>query len=316
MSNAFDKSKRNILLTGATGLIGQSLCRVLYDAGFNILILSRNKKKDNVYHFFQWDLDSNYIEDELAKYTIDYVIHLAGAPIADKKWTKNRKAEIISSRVDSTILLADFLKKHNIKPKLFISASAIGIYGNRPQETNLTEKAQINEKSEEFLVKSCLEWEKSSAGIKDLDIPLTHVRIGIVLSTRGGALVKMLPSYKFGLGTYFGNGSQIYSWIHIEDLCNIFIFILRQKNPAAVYNATAPVPVSNKKMSQNIANALKRKVILLPIPEIALNTILGEMSNVVTDSAHVIPNQLLEEGFKFQFQENFDALCDLLSRKI
>ena len=245
----------------------------------------------------------------------DYIIHLAGAGIAEKKWSTERKSEIISSRVDGVSLLAKLINGMKNKPKAFISAAAIGIYGNRGEEL-LDENSPIKKESKEFLVQSCIAWENSTEEINKMGIRTALVRIGIVLSTKGGALAKMLPGYKFGTAAYFGNGEQYFSWIHIDDVCKAFIFMMEQENCKGVYNAVAPNSEKNKAFAKTIAEAKKQKAILIPVPAFALKLAMGEMSAIVLDSARVYPKRLLDAGFEFEHTELKEALEDLMGRGV
>jgi uncharacterized protein (TIGR01777 family) len=308
-------SKPKIIISGAAGLVGTSLCKLLSDNGYEPIILSRKKNSASPYKTIVWDLEKNQIGDGVEEIEADYVIHLAGAGIAEKKWSENRKAEIISSRVKGANLLAKLIAGMKNKPKAYISAAAIGIYGNRADE-NLDEFSEIKKDSKEFLVQSCIAWENSVNEIKQMGIRTALLRIGIVLSTHGGALAKMLPGYKFGTAAYFGNGEQYFSWIHIDDLCKAFIFMLEQEKCAGVYNAVAPNPQKNKAFAKTIAEAKKQKALLLPVPAFALKLAMGEMSAIVLDSAKVYPKRLLDAGFQFKFPELKEALIDLFERKL
>jgi uncharacterized protein (TIGR01777 family) len=305
-----------ILISGATGLVGKQLCKLLYQEGYEINILSRSAGKNKNYHYYKWDLEASYIDEAVFEKKIDYVIHLAGAGIADKLWTKKRKAEIISSRVGGIDLLYKSLQKLPYKPKAFLSASAIGIYGNRPDNNVLDEFSQINKDSKEFLVQSCLDWEAASDKIEALGIRTIKFRIGIVLSTQGGAMVKMMMSRQLRIFPYFGDGKQVYSWIHIEDLCRLVLHLVRKQDSNGIYNAVSPYPISNKDMMMNISKASGLKSIFFPVPKLALQMAMGEMSSVVLDSANIYPKRILEEGFVFNFPDNTAAIEDLLKRKI
>jgi uncharacterized protein (TIGR01777 family) len=310
-----NSSKIKVLISGAAGLVGQSLCKMLEQKGYEPIILSRKKNDKGSYRTIVWDLEKQQIGDEGETIEADYIIHLAGAGIADKKWSEKRKSEIISSRVDGAALLAKLISGMKQKPKAYISAAAIGIYGNRGEEL-LDENSPIRKESSEFLVQSCIAWEDSAKKVSEMGIRTALLRIGIVLSTRGGALTKMLPSYKFGTGAYFGNGQQYFSWIHIEDLCRAFVFMIENENCSAAYNATAPNPERNKVLAKKIAGAKKQSALLLPVPAFALKLAMGEMSAIVLDSANVQPKRLLAEGFEFKFPDLKVAIEDLLRRGV
>lgn len=303
-----------VLISGATGLVGSSLCQLLRNEGYEVRILSRSVDAKSEYPVYKWDLNNNYI-DERAFEKLDHIIHLAGSPIAGKKWTNAYKSEILDSRVKSAKLLESYILKTKTQLKSFISASAIGIYGNNMDNTPLNESTTLKKDSDEFLVNTCIAWEESVDAIEKIGIRTSKVRIGIVLSTRGGALAKMLPSYRFGIGTYFGDGQQIYSWIHIDDLCSIFSYLLKSENSGGIYNAVAPNPVSNRDLASAISKAKGQKAILLPVPVMALKIAMGEMTSIILDSANVYPQRLLDDGFKFNYPEIRPALENLLEFK-
>lgn len=315
MNNSVNSTlKKSVLIAGATGLVGNFLCNFLSKNGFEVAILSRNKKTDSNFETFVWNIDKKQIDKTLFLRKIDYIINLSGAGIADQKWSENRKSEIILSRTQSSALLADFIKNTEIKPLAYISAAAIGIYGNRGEES-LDEYSTIKQDSTEFLVQSCIEWEKAADKIAEMGIRTVKTRIGIVLSTKGGALAKMLPSYKFGIGTYFGNGKQFYSWVHIEDLCRIFLHLIQNVNSSGVFNAVSPNPVRNYELASKIAEARASRALLIPVPSFAMKLVMGEMSAIVLDSVKVHPNRLLADGFQFQYPELTTALKDIIVNK-
>jgi uncharacterized protein len=315
MNNSVNFTQKNrVLVAGATGLVGNFLCDFLSKNGYEVAVLSRNKKANSNFETFVWNVDKKQIDEALFSKKIDYIINLAGAGIADQKWSDSRKSEIILSRTQSSALLADFIKKTEIKPQAFISAAAIGIYGNRGEEV-IDEHSMIRKDSAEFLVQSCIKWEEAADEIAEMGIRTVKTRIGIVLSTKGGALAKMLPSYKFGIGTYFGNGKQFYSWVHIEDLCRIFLHLIQDVNSSGVFNAVSPNPVRNHEFAAKIAEARASRALLIPIPSFAMKLAMGEMSAIVLDSVKVHPNRLLADGFQFQYPELTAALKDIIVNK-
>ena len=304
---------KKVLVTGATGLIGEKLCKLLTDNHIEPLVLSRRGGEFSKYRTFEWNLQANYINESIFDEKIDAVVHLAGAGIDDKRWTKSRKKEIIDSRVNGVELLAKYFAKMPLenRPKRFVSAAAIGIYGNAGEEW-VDESTPIQSDSDSFLVQSCLEWEAASSVISDMGIPTALLRIGIVLAKEGGALSKMLPSYKFGLGAYFGNGSQYYAWVHADDICRMFLFLLQRPDLTGVFNGVAPNPIRNKALAGDIAKALGQKALLMPVPKFALQLAMGEMAVIVTDGARVRPKRLEALGYEFSFSNALDALKDIL----
>ena len=290
-------------------MVGKELTKHLLAKGNEVALLSRNPNKVKDVPAFYWnplknEIDENCISD------VDYIINLAGAGIADKRWTVQRKKLIMESRTSGAEILANLLKDCKRKIK-YIAASAIGYYGDRGQEVLDVESTP----GTGFLSESVLAWESASRSITTSGANVYILRIGIVLSTKGGALAKMLPSYSFKLGSYFGNGSQIYSWVHIVDLVRIFGFLMEQSQESAngmVFNAVAPHPVSNKQLAHTINTAGKFGAIVVSAPTFALKFALGEMAAVVLDSTNVKGHKLEGLGFKFRWPTIDSALVDIL----
>jgi uncharacterized protein (TIGR01777 family) len=304
-----------ILVTGASGLIGQQLCKLLSNNGFEVLVLSRREREHAQYKFYEWNLQKDYINEEVFEHKIDYVVHLAGAGIADKRWTDQRKKLIIDSRVDGVHLLAKYFKKHGQKPKAFISAAAVGIYGNAGSEA-VDESTPIDKSSDAFLVESCVAWEGAAEVFKEMGVRTALLRIGIVLSTQGGALAKMLPTYSFWVGGYFGDGQQYYPWVHIDEIAKMFLFLVQNEDSEGVYNGVAPNAVPNKVLARKIADAKGQKALVMPIPAFAMRLALGEMADMVLYGANVKPTRLEAAGYEFEFPQLEAALKDVLARKI
>ncbi len=302
-----------ILITGGTGLLGSALTDMLKDAGHKIIILTRVKKPSvgNITYAL-WDVKAQTI-DESAVSTADYIIHLAGANVADKRWTGDRKKEIIESRTQSSALLVKALQLPN-KVKAVISASAIGWYGadeNRsPKKKNFTEDIRA---SKDFLGKTCLLWEESIAPVKEAGKRLVKLRIGIVLSNAGGVLPEFKKPLKFGIAGVLGSGKQVVSWIHIEDLCRMFIYAMENESMEGAYNAVAPTPVRNKELTILLAGKMKGNFFVdMHIPAFVLKAMLGEMSVEVLKSATVSSEKIKAAGFTFLYPEIEYALDNLI----
>ena len=231
--------------------------------------------------------------------------------MADKRWTNTRKRVILNSRLKSTALLKKSIAQYNPKLKGFISASAIGIYGDAGA-TLLREEAPVGEG---FLAEVTKEWEAAVDSIATLNIRTVKLRIGIVLSTKGGALAKMLPSYKVGVGSYFGDGKQYYSWIHIDDLAKMFLHAI-EVSVEGIYNAVAPNPVTNKTLAQQIGKAYDRFALIVPAPAFGLRLALGELADAILFSNNVAAQKIIDTGFEFTYSEVLPALKDLIERKI
>jgi len=297
-----------ILIAGGTGLIGKETTALLLQNNHQVRHLSRSPKADAKVPSYAWDISKMYI-DPAALEGVDYVINMAGAGIADQRWTDARKKAIIDSRVQGNLLFKQYIEEGKLKLKKFISSAAIGIYGDRGEEI-LTEKSDAG--TDGFLVKSCTLWEDSVREIGEKNVPVAYVRIGIVMSTEGGALAKMLLPAKVGLGSYFGDGSQIYSWIHIRDIARIFVWLVEQPSAVGVYNGTAPYPVSNKHLTEVMMEVKKGPGISAPVPSFVLGLMLGEMKEAVLTGSHVMPKRLEEEGFSFDFRKIDTAMKDLI----
>lgn len=298
-----------ILIAGGTGFIGKHLSRHLQSLGHEVRHLSRSERPNSAFKTFVWDVEAGTIdEDAFAK--VDYLINLAGAGIVDKRWTEARKQVIINSRVNSTALLAKTLARLNLTPKLYLSASAIGFYGDRPGEGPLTE---AEKPGTGFLSKSCILWEESVAEVDRLGVPTFICRTGIVLHPDDGALQKMLIPLNFWTSTYFGDGSQVYSWIHIDDMVEVYVHAI-DNQLTGIYNGVAPGPVTNKELAAAIGPAMDKPAIVLPAPAPAMKVAMGEMSHTVLDSANVSSAKLENSGFTFRYPRLPEALRDLLSR--
>lgn len=297
--------RKAILLTGGTGLIGQFVQEKLLQEGYSVHILSRRKQisqKSHV-HFFQWDLDSKWIDPECLSGVVG-IIHLAGASIA-QKWTTAAKKEIIDSRVKSAELLFSALKDKGQKLDVFVGASASGFYVEGSQEI-LTENSP---KGENFLAEVCEKWENASLQFQSLAKRVVIHRVGVVLSKEGGALEKMLPPFQFGLAPYFGNGKQYYPCIHVEDVANQFVYAVT-KPIEGIYNACVE-SVTQKELNQQIAEAMDKGVLHLPAPKLALKTMLGEMSLIVLGSWNMCGKKIQNVGFAPKFSTVQSALNDL-----
>jgi uncharacterized protein len=297
---------QTVLIAGGTGLVGSRLSELLRGRGYKVIHLSRRQNLDAEFPAYAWDIEKSTI-DETALSQADYIINLAGAGIADKRWSAARKKLIIESRTQSTALLGRFIKEKSLKIKAYLSASAIGFYGNR-QDDIMTEESSAGNG---FLVESTIEWEKYVNEISSLGIRTIALRIGIVLTTKGGALEKMLISFWFRMGVYFGNGKQWFSWIHIEDVCNMFVWAIENEKVAGVYNAVAPNSLTNYDLTKAISDAKGGGYLMFPTPVFALRLGMGEMADVVLNSTRVSAQKVENQGFRFQFREIIPALRDL-----
>jgi len=300
-----------ILIAGGTGLIGKRLSQLLAKKKYEVIHLSRKPDPNASFQTFAWDLRKGFI-DEVAIQKADYVINLAGAGIADARWSEDRKKLIISSRVDSTLLLKNTFERLHKEPKAFLPASAIGYYGDRGNDWMY----ETSQPGTGFLANSCIAWEKALKDVIETGWRTVIIRIGIVLSTQGGALEKMITPMKFRAGAYFGNGQQFYSWVHIDDLCRLFIKGIEDENMQGIYNGVAPNPVTNKQFAFDLETAMGRKSVILPAPAFGLRLAMGEMADVVLTSTRVSSQKVEDQGFQFEFPQLIPALKDVIQRNI
>ena len=298
-----------VLITGATGLVGQELVSLLLQNGFTVHYLSTSKSKlvsQNNYKGFYWNPKTSEI-DLNALTDVEVIVHLAGASVA-KKWTPSYKQEIIESRVLSTRLLYKTLQKNLHQVKQIVSASAFGIY---PNDLNYIYHETDNKVDNSFLGNVVQQWEEEVNQFEKLHIKVAKIRIGIVLAKNGDALQEMAKPIKMGVGAAFGSGEQYQSWIHIQDLVGIFQFVI-QNQLSGVFNGVAPYPVTNAELTKAIAKTLGKPLFLPNIPQFVMKLILGEMYQILFSSQHVSCRKLLNLKYQFKFASLDKALCDLL----
>lgn len=290
-------------------MIGSKVTQLLLKNNYEVAILSRSPEKitGNI-KAYHWDINEGIIDPEALK-DAQYIIHLAGAGIADKVWTKRRKETLLNSRVLSTHLLHQALSQNDHQIQAFISASAIGYYGADAGAQLLTEESAPGH---DFLAEVTKAWEDSVGKIQALGIRTVKLRIGVVLSKEGGALPPLAMPIKLLIGSPLGSGKQIMSWIHIEDLSRMFMYAIENDRIKGTYNAAAPNAVSNKDFIKEAAKVLKRPIILPHVPSFALKTLLGQRADLVLGSAHASSNKIEAAGFEFKFPTLGPALRDLL----
>jgi len=298
-----------ILITGATGLVGNELIKILLQNGIAVNYLTTSRKKianETNYNGFYWnpvvgEINENAFDD------VDVVVHLAGATVA-KRWTASYKQEIINSRIDSTRLLYNTLGKINHKVIQIVSASAIGIYPD--SLTNVYHETDL-EIDGSFLGNVVKKWEEEVDEFRNLNILVAKIRIGLVLAKNGGALQEMIKPIKLGVGAAFGSGEHYQSWIHIHDLAAIFYNIIQHKREG-VYNGVSPYPVTNSVLTKTIAKTIDKPLFLPNIPKFIMKLLLGEMHEILFSSQNVSSRKLLDEGFQFKYASIDRALQDLL----
>ena len=299
-----------VLITGATGLIGSAIVEQCKLLGWDVNYLTTNKQKivrEEGYSGFFWNPKDGAIDNACFE-GVDAIINLAGASIS-KRWTKSYKKEILKSRTAGLLLLKkqlNALKSHTVHQ--LVSASAIGIYPNSLQAYYDADEIETDKS---FLGEVTKAWEQAADTFNEENIKVTKLRIGLVLSPNGGALPEIIKPLRLGLGAAFGSGAQWQSWIHIKDLASMFLFVLDQELEG-VYNGVAPNPVTNKKLTKEVASVLKKPLFLPNIPEFMMKLILGEMSYILFASQRVSSKGISEEGFQFDYSNIRSALENLL----
>lgn len=297
----------HILITGASGMVGTSLTKLLVENGHKVSTLSRSSEAIVSASTYQWNIETEYI-NPLAFENIDGIIHLAGAGIADKRWSKKRKKEILDSRTKSTRLLAKYIEKSDKKPLFFISASAIGYYGAHRGNELLHENSPAGN---DFLAEVCTAWEQEALKISAFGVRVCCLRIGIVLSKHGGALAKLAMPVNYFAGAYLGNGRQWVSWIHVADLCRLFMKAAEDTQMQGIYNAVAPHPAAHKSMVDSLAKTLKRPVWPMYVPPFILRLLLGEMAAALVGSVNVSSHKAQAQGFVFTHTHIENAIQSL-----
>ena len=305
---------RTVLITGGTGLIGKALTTKLIGRGYKVIILTRKAISEDMdgISYAQWNIEKNEIETEAIN-KADYIIHLAGAGVMDKKWTDEYRNEIVQSRTRSSELLIRALNETNNKVQAVISSSAIGWYGKDKQPVIRPGGfIESDPPDEGFLGETCRLWESSITPVSKMNKRLVIIRTGIVLSNDGGAYPEFRKSLQFGIASILGSGKQIISWIHIDDLCNMFIYAMEKEALQGVYNAVAPLPINNKELILKLAARIRKSFFIpLHIPSFILKTILGERSIEILKSTTVKSIKIKEAGFNFMYPTIDIALDDL-----
>ncbi len=302
-----------VLVTGATGFVGTKLVNELFRDGHEINILSRNatsaKNKFSVpVNTFDWKTEELPSSEAFAG--VEAIVNLAGEGIANKRWSETQKKKIYDSRIVGTTNLLKGMQKSGVKPKVVVSASAIGFYGDRGNDV-LQENAA---KGTGFLSDVCADWEKvaieNTSGVR-----LVNLRIGVVLGSQGGMLQKLLPLFKLGLGGPVGNGNQWMSWVHVDDLISLIKFSLKTNEVAGPVNAVAPNPATNKEFTKAMGTALSRPAVL-PAPAFGIKLAMGELSALVLDSQKVSSEKAEKLGFKFEYPTIDKALNEIVKKKV
>lgn len=288
-----------VLITGGTGLVGSRLTELLLEKNHEVVILSRNPKEQNE---FKWDIKNDFIDDKAFE-NIDYIIHLAGAGIADERWSDKRKKVIIDSRVETANLLFKKVKELNLNLKGFVSASGSGYYGAVTSDKIFKE---TDKPGNDFLGEVCQKWEDAAHQFKALKVPVTILRTGIVLSKTGGALEKM----KTPIISPLGSGNQYLPWIHIDDLAEMYIYTI-ENNIEGVFNAVAPEHQTSKTFSKALAKHINRPFIGVNVPSFALKLMFGDMSQILLKGSRLSSKKIEKNGYPFRFKTLNKALSNL-----
>ncbi|MDP9518349.1 TIGR01777 family oxidoreductase [Pseudomonas protegens] len=298
----------HILLTGGTGLIGRALCRYWLAQGHQLSVWTRHPEK--VAALCGPQVRAIRTLQELDQAPLDAVINLAGAPIADRPWTHKRKALLWSSRIALTETLLAWLETREHKPRVLVSGSAVGWYGDGGERELSEDSPPV---SEDFASQLCIAWEETAQRAEALGVRVVLVRTGLVLSSEGGFLSRLLLPFKLGLGGPIGSGRQWMPWIHIDDQIALIDFLVHQDEARGPYNACAPKPVRNREFAKSLGRVLRRPA-LIPLPAFVLRLTLGELSLLLLGGQRAVPARLLETGFTFQFTDLSAALDDVSSR--
>lgn len=293
-----------VIITGGSGLIGNRLSELLTHKGYTVRHLTRSLKENATYKSYYWNLSEKYI-DPSALLNVDHVIHLAGSGVADGRWTKKKKASILRSRVDSANLLFNNLEGKNLRT--YISASGISYYGIETSPTVFSEDAKP---ASDFLANVTVQWEKSAQQFKSIANRVVCLRTPFVMSHKDGGLAKMAKPIKLGIGSALGNGKQYMPWVHIDDLCNMYIQAIEDSTMAGIYNTSATQHTTNSELTAAIANQLGKKLWVPKVPAFLLKIILGEMSDIILNGSRISNKKILNTGFKFQFPTIDKALSD------
>lgn len=298
--------KEIVLITGAGGMIARELSKRL-EKDYTVRFLTRKKQHSNE---FEWDVRKGTI-DEAALENVSHVIHLAGANISEKRWTAERKEELISSRVDSAQLILKTLRENKIKLKSFITASGINYYGTKTTDTIFTEK---DAPGNDFLSEVVVLWERAADNFKEENLAerVVKIRTAVVLSEKDGALKKMILTIKMGIGSPLGSGKQFMPWVHIKDICSIYEFALKNSDLDGAYNATAPEHITNEDLTKNIAKILRKPLFMPNVPGFVLKLIFGELADALLEGSRASSQKIQDAGFQFEFPRLEMALEDLL----
>jgi uncharacterized protein len=307
-------SMDTVIITGGTGLVGTALSKFLLSRGYQVIILTRNPKPQKIsspgLSYAAWNVKEQSVNEEAFK-KANYIIHLAGAGVADKPWTENRKREIVESRTKGSELLINAMTGIPNSIMAVVSASAIGWY----QQYKGDPSVETDPPAADFLGETCVAWENAIKPVEALGKRLVILRTGIVLSNEGGAFPAFRRPIQYGIAGILGNGKQMISWIHIEDLCRLYLEAMVNTNWSGVYNAVSPDSVNNRNFTMALAKKIKGSFFIpIPVPNFILRMMLGDRSEEVLKNSNISANKIKQQGFQFIYPTVDTAFTDLTGR--
>lgn len=299
---------QSVLVTGGSGLIGMHLTSVLLEKGYRVSHLSRKGNQFGKVRVHVWDPEKKIL-DPLILEDVDFIIHLAGANLGEKRWSRSRKEEILKSRIDPANLLYKVISDNGFKLKAFISASGTGYYGSKTSKKIYTEE---DLPSDDFTGRLCSQWERSADLFQNSGIRTVKLRTAVALAKDNPALSKLLLTSKMGFLVKAGNGQQFFPWIHITDLCNIYLKAIEDNGFSGAYNAVSPHHVTNEEFMETLGKVINKPVSPVAVPSIALKTIYGEMSAIVLEGSRISSQKIVDSGYRFLYGNLEEALTSLL----
>jgi hypothetical protein len=308
MINPSEKSAGSVMITGGSGLIGRYLSSMLLERGFRVAHLSRKQDQFGRVRVHRWDPEKGIL-DPVALSGVDCIVHLAGANIGEKRWTKARKEEILNSRVNSARLLHRIVTENKLNIRSFISASAIGYYGS---STSVHIYKEEDGPANDFLGTTCRLWEESADLFSSSGIRTVRIRTGVVMEKSDSALAKMLVPARFGIFPVLGGGRQYMPWIHISDLCRIYLKAIEDEQFTGAYNAVAPGHITQREFIRALAEAMRKRGFHPPVPGFLLRAALGPMSDVVLKGSRVSAEKIMKTGFRFEYESLLNALIQVI----
>ena len=301
---------KTILVTGGSGMIGRRLSEILIENGYDVIWLSRERHVNGEIPRYRWNYLKNEIDREALERT-DVIIHLAGSNLGEEAWTRRKKQEIVESRVQSTKLLLEAIKTMSKKPEAFISASAVGYYGMHTSDKIYTEEDQPAKN--DFLSRTCKKWEAAASGFQEeLNLRTVVLRTAFVVSDKSEGLKKMMLPTRFGLGAPLGNGRQYMPWIHLDDLCMIYLKAVEERGMQGIFNAVSPESITNAGFMKTVAKEMKRPFFFPKIPAFVLRLFMGEAAGMVLEGSRVSPQKIVDNGYHFLYPTAAEAIRNSL----